>query len=121
MTVLPTLYLAAQISTLGLQNVPLHVLYGVIVAHGLMFGMSYGVRNGIFMGMTNPAVAATQFTAFMGMSNLVISIGNYWQGFVAERMDYAMVLYLDALFVIVPLAIIPFLRNRKATPELALA
>jgi len=121
MTVLPTLYLAAQISALGLQNVPLHVLYGVIVFHGLVFGMSYGVRNGIFMGMTNPAVAATQFTAFMGMSNLAISIGNYWQGFVAERMDYAMVLYLDAMFVIVPLAVIPFLRNRSETPELAMA
>ena len=71
------------------------------------------------MGMTNPAVAATQFTAFMAMGNVAISYGNFWQGIVADRFDYAMVLYLDALVMLVPLAIIPFLRNRE--PEAALA
>jgi len=71
------------------------------------------VRNAIFMGMTNPAVAATQFTAFMGMANMAISIGNYWQGIVAERMGYAVVLYLDALFALLVILVIPFLRERE--------
>jgi len=53
----------------------------------------------------------------MAMSNLAISFANYWQGIVAERIDYAMVFYLDSLIVIVPLVLLPFLRNREETIE----
>jgi PAT family beta-lactamase induction signal transducer AmpG len=113
LTAAPTLLLGMQISAGGLQSVPIDWFYGLIVAHGLFFGMAYGVRNAIFMGMTNPAVAATQFTAFMGMANMAISIGNYWQGIVAENMGYAAVLYLDALFAMLVILIIPFLRERE--------
>jgi len=113
LTTAPTLMLAMQISAGGLQSVPIDLFYGLIVAHGLCFGMAFGVRNAIFMGMTNPAVAATQFTAFMGMANLAISMGNYWQGMVAERMGYATVLYLDALFAMLVILVIPFLRERQ--------
>jgi MFS transporter, PAT family, beta-lactamase induction signal transducer AmpG len=113
LTALVTLLLALQISAGGLQSVPLGLFSGIIVAHGLCFGLAYGVRNAIFMGMTNPAVAATQFTAFMGMSNMAISFANYWQGIVAERMGYAAVLYLDALFAVLMIMVIPFLRTRE--------
>ena len=116
LTTLPTLALGLQISSLGLQSVPLAQLYGIVIIHGLFFGMAFGVRNAIFMGMTNPAVAATQFTAFMAMSNLAISFGNFWQGYVAERMDYSTVLYLDSLLGLLVIAIIPFLRNREKMP-----
>jgi len=128
LTAAPTLLLGMQISAGGLQAVPIDWFYGLIIAHGLFFGMAYGVRNAIFMGMTNPAVAATQFTAFMGMANLAISMGNYWQGLVAERMGYAVVLYLDALFAVLVILVIPFLREREersvarpATAEAVLA
>ena len=120
MTTVPTLLLATQISQVGLTAVAPGLFSGTIVAHGFVFGMAYGVRNAIFMGMTNPAVAATQFTAFMGMSNLAISYGNYWQGMVAERMGYATVLYLDAAIVLLVIGIIPFLREREATPVVAM-
>jgi PAT family beta-lactamase induction signal transducer AmpG len=113
LTAAPTLMLGMQISAGGLQSVPIDWFYGLIIAHGLCFGMAFGVRNAIFMGMTNPAVAATQFTAFMGMANMAISIGNYWQGLVAERMGYAVVLYLDALFALLVILVIPFLRERE--------
>ena len=113
LTAAPTLILAIQISIGGLQSVPIDRFYGIIIAHGLFYGMAFGVRNGIFMGMTNPAVAATQFTAFMGMGNVAISIGNYWQGVVAESLGYAVVLYLDALFCILVILVIPFLRERE--------
>ena len=60
-------------------------------------------------------------TGFQGIklfiSNLAISMGNYWQGIVAERFDYAAVFYLDSLFVLIPLLIIPFLRNREERAE----
>jgi len=113
LTAAPTLMLGMQISAGGLQSVPIDWFYGLIIAHGLFFGMAYGVRNAIFMGMTNPAVAATQFTAFMGMANMAISIGNYWQGIVAESLGYAVVLYLDALFAVLVILVIPFLRERE--------
>jgi PAT family beta-lactamase induction signal transducer AmpG len=113
LTAAPALMLGVQISAEGLQSVSIDWLYGLIIAHGLFFGMAYGVRNAIFMGMTNPAVAATQFTAFMGMANVAISIGNYWQGIVADRMGYAAVLYLDALFAMLVILVIPFLRERE--------
>ncbi len=112
-TAIPTLFLATQIATVGLQSVDIVAFYGAIVIHGFTYGMAFGAHAAVFMGMTNPAVAATQFTAFMAMSNLAISYTNYWQGIVAERVDYAMVLYVDALIVIAPLLVIPFLRNRE--------
>lgn len=113
LTTVPVLFLAVQISAVGLEAVPHAQFYGVIIAHGLLYGMAFGQHAAIFMGMTNPAVAATQFTAFMAMSNLAISFANYWQGIVAERLDYAMVFYLESLLVIFPLMLLPFLRNRE--------
>jgi PAT family beta-lactamase induction signal transducer AmpG len=113
LTTVPTLVLATQISSIGLESVSIQLLYGVIIAHGLTYGMTFAANAAVFMGMTNPAVAATQFTAFMAMTNLSISMANYWQGIVAERVDYATVFYLDSLFVLIPLMIIPFLRNRE--------
>lgn len=114
-TSLPTLILAFQISDVGLQSVSIGLFYGILIVHGFFFGM-IGVRNAIFMGMTNPAVAATQFTAFMGMAALAISFSNYWQGMVAERFDYATVLYIDSLVALLIILLIPFLRGRKAQP-----
>ena len=112
LTIVPTLVLATQISSVGLEAVSIQLLYGVIMAHGFIYGMAFAVHAAVFMGMTNPAVAATQFTAFMAMSNLAVSAANYWQGIVAQRVDYAMVFYVDSLLMLVPLIIIPFLRNR---------
>jgi PAT family beta-lactamase induction signal transducer AmpG len=116
---LPTLILAAQIGTVGLEAVSIQLLYSVIAMHGFIFGMAFGLHAAVFMGMTNPAVAATQFTAFMAMSNLAISMGNFWHGIVADRFDYSVVLYIDALVVLAPLAVLPFLRNREQEPALA--
>jgi PAT family beta-lactamase induction signal transducer AmpG len=121
LTALPTLYLATMISVMGLQQIPIQSLFGTIIVHGFLFGMAFGSRPAVFMGMTNPAVAATQFTAFMGMSNLAISYSTYWQGIVAERFGYAPMLFADALIMLVPLAIIPFLKDREPSTAPAIA
>lgn len=123
LTALVTFGLASQISLVGLTAVSPMIFFGSIVSHGFFFGVAYGSRSAIFMGMTNPAVGATQFTAFMGMSNLAISVGNYWQGMVAERMGYAAALYLDALIALLVIGLIPFLRGREepAVPRPAAA
>jgi predicted MFS family arabinose efflux permease len=57
----------------------------------------------------------------MAMGNVAISYSNFWQGIVAERYGYATVLYFDSLFMLVPLAVIPFLRNREPEPVPAVA
>jgi PAT family beta-lactamase induction signal transducer AmpG len=116
LTALVTIGLATQISQVGLTAVAPGFFFGSIIAHGFFFGLAYGSCNAIFMGMTNPAVAATQFTAFMGMSNLAISFGNYWQGIVAEGMGYATALYLDAAIALLVIGLIPFLRGRDEAP-----
>ncbi len=47
------------------------------------------------------------------MKNVTLSYTNYWQGVVAERVDYAMVLYIDAVLLLIPLLILPFLKSRE--------
>lgn len=113
-TAVPTVVLAMQITSHGLAQVSLQSFYAIIIAHGLIYGMTFGAHKAVFMGMTNPAVAATQFTAFMAMGNVAIVYGNIWQGHVAQQFGYATVLYADALFMLVPLLIIPFLQDRQA-------
>jgi PAT family beta-lactamase induction signal transducer AmpG len=110
---LPTIFLAYQISAVGLTNIPIQVFIATILSHSLLFGMAFAVRVAIFMGMTNPLVAATQFTTYMALSNVAISLGNYWQGVVAERFDYSTALYIDAAIVIVALCVLPFLKDRQ--------
>ena len=113
LTALPTVLLANEIRSVGLSDVALATLYATIIGHGLIFGMMFGPRIAVFMGMTNPAVGATQFTAFMGMSSWAISYGNYWQGQVAEAHGYVPMLYLDSLFMLASLDVIPFVRDRE--------
>jgi PAT family beta-lactamase induction signal transducer AmpG len=113
LTTLPTIFLAYQISAVGLTNIPIQVFIATILSHSLLFGMAFAVRVAIFMGMTNPLVAATQFTTYMALSNVAISLGNYWQGVVAERFDYSTALYIDAAIVIVALCVLPFLKDRQ--------
>ena len=84
LTTLPTIFLAYQISAVGLTNIPIQVFIATILSHSLLFGMAFAVRVAIFMGMTNPLVAATQFTTYMALSNVAISLGNYWQAKFAE-------------------------------------
>ncbi len=114
LTTLPTLYLAVQISTIGLAAIPVEHFFAVVILHGLMYGGAFAVNSAIFMGMTSPAVAATQFTAYMALGNIAISYGNLWQGMVAERIGYAVALYVDAALILLPLAVLPFLANREA-------
>lgn len=113
LSALPTMYLATQIASIGLTAIPITHFYGVIMSHGFLFGMGYGSRMAIFMGLTSPAVAATQFTAYMAISNLCVSITNYWQGAVAENFDYSVALYIDSALIIAAVVLLPFIKNRQ--------
>ena len=108
--------LAVAIHSNGLAGVSQTLLVGIIATNGLIFGSAFGARSAALMGVANPVVGATMFTTFMAMSNLTVSFANFWQGQVAERFDYAAVLYLDAALVLIPLCVIPFLRSREEAP-----
>jgi hypothetical protein len=66
--------------------------------------------------VSNPAVAATQFTAYMAMLNLVIAYSAAWQGHVAARWGYPATLVLDAAAGLVCLAVMPFLDPTRLEP-----
>ena len=76
----------------------------------------YGTRSAIFMDVTNPRVAGTQFTAYMAMMNLVIAYSATWQGIAIETIGYPKTLLIDALTGVIGLAVLPLIRS-AATPE----
>ncbi|MEO8805301.1 MAG: MFS transporter, partial [Burkholderiaceae bacterium] len=76
------------------------------VAQGLM----YGTRSALMMDVTNPAVAATQFTAYMAMMNLAIAYSATWQGIAIEALGYPKTLLIDAITGVLCLALLPFIK-----------
>jgi len=80
-------------------------------------GLMYGTRTALFMDVTDPKVAATQFTAYMALMNVCIAYSARWQGFWAEHHGYPNTLLIDAGIGLVSLILLPFLRPRpRKTP-----
>jgi len=78
-------------------------------------GLYYGVRSALFMDVTTRAAAATQFTAYMAMANLVITYTSWWQGLSIVRWGYPVTLALDAAFGLVVLFLLPLMTPKPAT------
>ncbi len=83
------------------------------LAFAVFHGLMYGTRTALMMDITTPAVAATQFTAYMAIFNFVISYSATWQGVAIERWGYPVTLALDSLFGIFCLALLPLLKPRR--------
>ncbi len=79
------------------------------LAYSIPQGLAYGVKSAVFMDVTNPAVAATQFTAYMALSNLAISYSAKWMGWAAERWGYPQTLLVDAAIGTLCLLCLPFM------------
>jgi len=101
--------------------VPPHELvvwfWGLCTAHAFFLGLMYGVRIALFMDICTPAVAATQFTAYMACLNLVTAYSSAWQGWFCARRGYVDMLAVDAAAGMVVLALLPFLSPPKAPRE----
>jgi MFS transporter, PAT family, beta-lactamase induction signal transducer AmpG len=131
LTVLPTLWLAwtmwqAQwILPVGqrLANRPaasaalVATFWIATLSYNVFQGLYYGVRSALFMDVTTKAVAATQFTAYMAMSNLVITYTSWWQGQAIVRWGYPLTLALDAAAGLVVLFLLPLMGPRKAASQ----
>jgi PAT family beta-lactamase induction signal transducer AmpG len=74
-------------------------------------GLMYGTRAANFMDVTNPAVAATQFTAYMAMMNLAIAFAATWQGVAIEAWGYPTTLLIDAIVGPLCVLLLPALKQ----------
>ena len=90
----------------------LAVFVVVSMVYSLVQGFSYGASTALFMDITTPAVAATQFTAYMALSNLATSTTAFWQGHALGRFGYPDTLLLDVLAGLLPLLLLPWMALR---------
>jgi PAT family beta-lactamase induction signal transducer AmpG len=91
------------------------------LAYAVFQGLMYGTRSAIMMDITNPAVAATQFTAYMAMMNLAIAIAASWQGAAVEAWGYPITLLVDAITGLLCLLLLPLLKRQTEAFSDALA
>jgi MFS transporter, PAT family, beta-lactamase induction signal transducer AmpG len=85
-------------------------LWVATLTYGVALGLMYGTRSAIFMDVTNPAVAATQFTAYMALLNLNIAYSATWQGIAIEAIGYPNTMLIDAIFGLACLLLLPWIR-----------
>ena len=89
-----------------------HAFWWSVIAYMGLQGLMYGTRTAVFMRIANPDVAATQFTAYMAMMNLVTVYTAWWQGYAIERWGYPITLYLDGALGLICIAVLPLMRDR---------
>ena len=89
-------------------------LWVATLAYSVFQGLMYGTRSAIMMDVTNPAVAATQFTAYMALMNLAISYSATWQGIAIEAWGYPTTLLIDGITGVICLLVLPWLKPQSA-------
>ena len=86
------------------------------LAYAAVNGLMYGTRSAAFMDVTNPAVAATQFTAYMALMNVSIAMSSTWQGVATEAWGYPRTMVVDVGLGLLCLLVVPLMRpNRTGT------
>ncbi len=129
LTVVPTLWLAWTMWQAGwimpvdmkMANRPqpstvlLVTFWATSIIYNVFQGLYYGIRSALFMDITTPAVAATQFTAYMALMNLCISYTAAWQGYAVERIGYPATLVLDCLLGMIGMVLLPLMRPLGAS------
>jgi PAT family beta-lactamase induction signal transducer AmpG len=84
------------------------------MAYAVFQGLMYGTRAAIMMDVTNPRVAATQFTAYMAMMNLAIAIAATWQGIAVEAWGYPVTLLVDAITGPLCILLLPWMVKKSS-------
>ena len=118
---LPVLYLmwilqqAGYVMPRGPNSPPIpnliHQLWIANIAYSVFQGLMYGTRSAIMMDVTNPKVAATQFTAYMAMMNLAIAFAATWQGVAIEAWGYPTTLLVDAIVGPICVLLLPAMKQ----------
>ena len=130
-TAIPTLYLAWTMQQAGwimpvsplAANRPVppaalvHTFWSMVLIYSAAVGLMYGTRTALFMDVTTPRVAATQFTAYMAMLNLVTAYTAKWQGLAVERWGYPITLAIDSVAGLVCIALFPLMSRSTKVAE----
>ncbi len=119
---LPGLYLMTQLQAAG-WVMPRHggaasadlvqAFWVACLVYHLFFGLIYGARAALFIDLTRPAVAATQFAVYMALTNLSIAYSQVWQGFAASHWGYPNTLLIDAIVGLACLVFLPWMKTSK--------
>ena len=111
---------AAQRAGLNVPTELLTIFWAATLLYWFANGLMYGGRAALFMDVSNPRVAATQFTAYMALLNLGNSFSAKWQGWAVDRYGYPLTLVADALVGLVCLTLLAAMgtitAQRAATP-----
>ena len=127
-TAIPTIYLAWVMQQAGWimpidpqapnRPVPaanlIAAFWTAVLVYNIFQGLMYGTRSALFMDVTTPRVAATQFTAYMALLNLVIAYSANWQGWAVERWGYPRTLLADGVVGLLLIALFPLMTVRRS-------
>lgn len=96
------------------------------LAHTVFHGMLYGIRTALFMDVVEPRIAATQFTAYMALLNVVTIYCYAWQGKAMAsqpkggwELPYLWIFVIDAALGLLCLGVLPLLRKKPSTERKA--
>lgn len=81
-------------------------------------GLLYATRSALYMDICTPAVAATQFTAYMAMINLTIVYSSIWQGWCVDRIGYPLTMSIDVMVGLISMPLL-LLMTPKRTPAVS--
>ncbi|MDC6166251.1 MFS transporter [Paucibacter sp. XJ19-41] len=89
-------------------------LWIALVAYQFLACLMIGARFAVFMDVTNPGVAATQFTIYAALNNLGLAMSASWQGKVAQAWGYPTLLAVDVAIGLLGLLVLPFVLKPSA-------
>jgi MFS transporter, PAT family, beta-lactamase induction signal transducer AmpG len=92
-----------------------------LVVNGAATGITSAATLALYMDLTNPRVAATQFQLFMGLSNLRGTWATFLGGRLGDRMSAPAVYGLSALFDLLPLLLVRAMEPARARASYARA
>jgi PAT family beta-lactamase induction signal transducer AmpG len=135
-TVIPTLWIGWKLHASGLSHPPpgnpdgtwprqetvILCWWMAGLAHTVFHGMLYGIRTALFMDVVEPRIAATQFTAYMALLNVVTIYCYAWQGKAISTgkdgwgLSYLWIFIIDAALGLLCLAVLPML-GKKSAPQ----
>jgi PAT family beta-lactamase induction signal transducer AmpG len=87
--------------------------WGCAMGYAVFQGLAMSATTAIFMDITSKATAATQFTAYMALSNVVYTYEAAWQGSAEMKLGYPTTLLIDAITGTFCLGVIPFIRPKQ--------
>jgi PAT family beta-lactamase induction signal transducer AmpG len=94
-------------------------LLAYTAAEGIASGAVYATTLALFMNLTNPRLAATQFQVYMALLNIKNAWAQKLGGRLAERIPAPAMFGVSAIIEVLPLLLLPWLDPRRAQADFA--